>query len=288
MEDKKNMSKNRPNLLQLTPDTNLNVNLGELAELRYRNNKLIELVKTLMHENEMSYHVLHDLLDEKIGSISMQIDENLQNKPKNDDYLDSFDLVEKNISLTNEITKVKQELFEKTNELDEYKKLAVDLNLFIKSLQKQIDILKENISNDSKINDFKLSNLDNIDYNIGIIGIDKKDKYIQLNNKDSRLVHVGNWTFSVKKIDRKTNQIESTLIVYKFHKYSIFMPKKNVKLWSEKSKYRQHRPPTDFIMFESQLLEESPYMDTLWTLEDTDINFSLICYLEDENQNVSI
>jgi hypothetical protein len=286
MDDNTNMSKIRPNLLQLSPVTNFNVNLGELAELRYRNDKLVELVKTLILENDMSCNAVHELLDEKI---SMKIEENIRNKPNNNDELDTFDLVEKNVRLASEITKVKQELLDKTNELDEYKKLAADLNLFIKTLQKQIDTLKENNKNENvKFNDSKMESDNNI-YDISVIGIEKKDKYIKLTNNDSRTSHVGNWTFTVKTIETK-NQNESILFTYKFHKYSIFMPKSNVKLWFEKSRYRQHRPPSDFIMFESQLSEKSINFDSLWTLEDSDRNNNalLMCYLEDENHNVSI
>ena len=273
------MSKNRPNLLQLTPDTNLNVNIGELAELRYRNNKLVALLNTLLHENDLSKQLVTDLIDEKFGINSMKLDENTI-KRENYDF-NTFDLVEKNIALTTEITKVKQDLLDKTNELEEYKKLTVDLNNFAKTLQRQIDFLKENNKNDLT------ENSGNDNHEITILGINKRDKFIQLINTGSKTVHVSRWSFGVKKIQiNNRERIESKLFVYKFQNNSIFVPKQNTKMWYEKSSYRQHRPPSDFIMFESQLLEKSIEFHSMWELEDNKKNSTLVCFLEDENQNV--
>jgi DNA repair exonuclease SbcCD ATPase subunit len=50
--------------------------------------------------------------------------------------------MDKYIALTNENKQLKQELVDKSSQIDEYKKLVDDMSLFNDSLKKQIDNLK--------------------------------------------------------------------------------------------------------------------------------------------------
>jgi hypothetical protein len=236
---------------------------SEIEHLRYNNQRLTEIVNTLKRENDIAFSTNKGLFE----------DNQLLKDAREQQDAEIFDLIESNLSRVNEIERLNAELADERN-------MNRDYYLMVNTKQMQIDELMK------KLNDMKSAketDFINSGYSIKISGYDQKNMFIMLENEYNRCVDIGDWKLSVKSA--KSDEI---VLTYKFHKYAIMLGNKSIRLWSEAAKLSQHRPPSDFIMFESQLLNKTANKALIWSTErmiETKETFT--CFLYDENNNVS-